>query len=376
MSKPRVLTIAGTRPELIRLSRLIPRLDKFFDHRFIFTSQNFTPELKEIFFRELEIREPDQDLAIPTDSLGSGIGAILQGVEVEIKNFAPHGLVVLGDTNSGLGLYMGKRMRVTTFHLEAGNRCFDDRVPEEVNRRLLDHISDYNLAYTEYSRRNLIREGLGTQFVGVSGSPLGEVFSYYRNNIETADSLSRFGLVQGEFILASLHRFENISDEVRLGTLFRSLATAAKAFGVRVVLSGHPSTVSQVEKHGIQVPKEVEIIPPFGFFDYVALQKASFCTVSDSGSLSEESVLLNRRSVLLRDSTERQEALESGHVILSGTETQGLLTAISVAAERQSYDASSSLLEEYRSTHFSQRVLNFISSGIANLDTRKRKSLE
>ena len=366
MPKTRILTIAGTRPELIRLSRLIPRLDKFFDHRFVFTSQNFTPELKDVFFRELEIREPDNDLAIPTDTLGSSIGAILQGVELEIDSFAPHGLVVLGDTNSGLGLYMGKRKKVATFHLEAGNRCFDEKVPEEVNRRLLDHVADYNLAYTEYSRRNLIREGLSTKFVGVSGSPLGEVFTYFKEKIQSSDVLSRLSLSRGTFILVSLHRFENISDQVRLGTFLESLGIAAKEFGVRIVLSGHPSTISQIANHRIRVPKEVEIFPPFGFFDYVSLQNASFCTVSDSGSLSEEAVLLNRRSVLLRDSTERQEALESGHIVLAGTENQGLLRAIAIAAEMPINEERSGLVDEYRSNHFSQRVLNFISSGLAN----------
>lgn len=355
------MTIVGTRPEIIRLSRIIPLLDEYFEHKLVHTGQNFTKTLSDIFFTELEIRQPDAFLQISSDSLGESLGNLFSRVEKEFISFAPDALVVLGDTNSALSTIVARRMNIPTFHLEAGNRSFDANVPEEVNRKIVDHTADFNLVYSEHARRNLIAEGLNPRFIGLMGSPLNEVLNYYRPKIDSSDILGKLGLTKDNYFLASVHRQENVDSIERLFQVVNVLNTLTENYKLPVILSLHPRTKSKLDQYGITFHPEIHISEPFGFLDYCKLQLNALLTISDSGSISEEAALLGTRAVTLRNSMERPEAMEAGSLMLVGIDRSDLLQVLESAL---TLPLPMHQPDDYLISDSSSRVVKFILSSV------------
>lgn len=359
MSKQRITVIVGTRPELIRLSAILKRLDEVFDLRLIHTGQNFDPTLSQVFIEELQIREPDKFLNLNSETLGTFLGQMFMEVERELQEFPPAALVILGDTNSALSGMIAKRCGIPIYHLEAGNRSFDPNVPEEINRKIIDHFSDFNLAYTSAARANLLREGLHPRNSIVIGSPLYEVLAGSANQIEKSNILKVLNIHKGNYFLVSAHRQENIDNPIRLKTLVDSLNKLVSTYGIPVICSVHPRMKSKIDALKLEFNSLIELHPPFGFFDYNKLQINSRLVLSDSGSISEESAILNFRAITIRDSMERPEALESGSIVLAGIEPDGILRAISVT---ESDVSKSSPPVEYLIENTSERVVKFIAS--------------
>jgi UDP-N-acetylglucosamine 2-epimerase (non-hydrolysing) len=355
------MTIVGTRPEIIRLSRVIARLDKTFDHVLVHTGQNYDHRLNQIFFDDLGLRKPDHYLGVDTSSLGAVLGGVLVGTETVLLEERPDALLVLGDTNSCIATLMAKRMRIPTYHMEAGNRCFDENVPEETNRRLVDHVADFNLAYTEHARRNLLAEGLQPRRVIVTGSPMREVLDHYRSSIDASDALSTLGLQPRRYFLVSAHREENVDSPQRLQMLLDCLLGVHRAWDLPVVVSTHPRTRKRLESLEADLgDADIRWMEPFGFHDYNKLQVGAACVLSDSGTISEESSILGFPAITLRDSIERPEALDSGSIIMTGLETSDVLRAVQIAMDDG--PIRSSLPEGYGITDTSNRVVRFISS--------------
>ena len=361
MAKIRVTTILGTRPELIRLSLIIKRLDEVFEHRLIHTGQNIDPTLSEIFFEELKIRNPDLHLNFQNSSLGSFLGDLFPAIEQEIERNPPDAVVILGDTNSALAGIIPKRKGIPIYHLEAGNRAFDQNVPEEINRRIIDHFSDFNLAYTSHARENLIREGISPKFISVIGSPLFEVISKFNSEINASKILKELKLQSGHYFLVSAHRQENIDDPERFLTLVESLNEIALKYAIPILVSTHPRTKSKLAKLKCEIHPLLIFHDPFGFIDYCKLQKEARVVLSDSGSVSEEAVILDFKAITIRDSMERPEALEAGSIIMSGIDKLGVLKSIEVI---ESGSVSESPPDEYLISDSSTRVVNFLASTI------------
>jgi UDP-N-acetylglucosamine 2-epimerase len=357
----RVMTVVGTRPELIRLSRVLVRLDRTVDHALVHTGQNWDPTLNDIFFDELELPKPVRNLAVDTTSLGSVLAGVLTGVEIAIAELRPDALLVLGDTNSCLAALMARRMKVPVYHMEAGNRCFDLNVPEETNRRLVDHVSDFNLVYTEHARRNLLAEGLHPRRIAHTGSPLREVLDHYRPQIAASTVLTRLGLEPGGYFTVSAHREENVDDPARLRRLISCLCAVRDEWRLPVLVSTHPRTRDRLERAATDLGSldGVTFHRPFGFFDYVHLQMNARCTLSDSGSVSEESAILGFPAVILRESIERPEALDTGTALMTGLDAAGLLEAISVVTGQRATCPA-----DYQITDTSRRVERFILSTV------------
>lgn len=365
MKRMKVLTIVGTRPELIRLSRVIPKLDHYFQHKIVHTGQNFDKNLSEIFFQELGIRQPDYYLGVRSETLAKGVAEVLIGVEVAITEFNPQAIVILGDTNSALSALIAKRTGVTIYHLEAGNRSFDVNVPEETNRRIVDSISDFNLAYSEHARRNLLAEGHHSRQVAVTGSPMREVLNFYEPQIFKSNVLQRLDLKTKQYLLLSAHRQENIDNPNRLRRLLASVSRVSSDLGVPTVVSTHPRLVARLnEIGGAAAFPELRFLPPFGFFDYQNLQINSTCVLSDSGTISEEAAIMNFPAVTIRDSMERPEALEVGTVVMSGLEYPEILAAVKFQAGRTE---SVPVPSDYEIQDFSDRVLAFMLSTIGRI---------
>lgn len=361
----RVMTVVGTRPEIIRLSRVIARLDRTVDHVLVHTGQNWDPALSDIFFEELDLRRPDRNLAVDTSTLGRVLGGVLAGVEQAITEVRPDALLVLGDTNSCIAALIARRMRVPVYHMEAGNRCFDLNVPEETNRRLVDHVSDFNLVYTEHARRNLLAEGLHPRRILHTGSPMREVLEHYRGRIEASNVLHRLDLTPGQYFLVSAHREENVDDPRRLEQLLACLRAVHDTWQVPVLVSTHPRTRKRLEQRAAD-PASLEGIAfhePFGFLDYVHLQTQACCTLSDSGTISEESAILGFPAVTLRDSIERPEALDTGSILMTGLDPTGLVEAIAVAVDGPE-SRSASCPVDYQVPDTSRRVVDFILSTV------------
>jgi UDP-N-acetyl-L-fucosamine synthase len=358
----KVMTVVGTRPEIIRLSRVIARLDATdgIDHVLVHTGQNYDHSLNQVFFDDLQLRAPDHYLGVDTSSLGTVLGGVLVGAEHVIAEERPDALLVLGDTNSCIAAVMAKRMRVPVYHMEAGNRCFDENVPEETNRRLVDHVADFNLAYTEHARRNLLAEGLHPRRVIVTGSPMREVLEHYRHGIEASQVVSQLGLEPGRYILASAHREENVDPPDRLRMLLDCLRAAHERFGLPVVVSTHPRTRRRLEALGESVEGDLRWLEPFGFHDYNQLQLDAACVLSDSGTVSEESAILGFPAVTLRDSIERPEALESGPIMMTGLDVDDVRRAVAVALADG--PVTSSVPTDYDVMDTSNRVVRFILS--------------
>jgi UDP-N-acetylglucosamine 2-epimerase (non-hydrolysing) len=361
-SKLRVMTVVGTRPEIIRLSRTMARLDESFDHVVVHTGQNYDYQLNQIFFDQMGIRPPDHYLGVDTTSLGRVLGETLIGIEGLLERVAPDAVLVLGDTNSSIAALMAKRLRVPVYHMEAGNRCFDENVPEEVNRRMVDHVADFNLVYTEHARRNLLAEGLPTRRIALSGSPMREVIDFYSPLIERSEILKSLGLTSGDYFLVSAHREENVDDPERLRSLVDTLEAVRSAHRLPVLVSTHPRTKKRLAELGSEVSKEVILHEPFGFIDYIKLQKHARCVLSDSGTISEESSIVGFPAVTLRESIERPEALEAGSILACGLDPAVVLATIDLVVAQHASEGPASLPSGYEITDCSRRVVNFIRS--------------
>lgn len=357
----KIMTVVGTRPEIIRLAMVIRRLDETegIEHVLVHTGQNYDYELNQIFFDELRLRQPDHYLGVDTSTLGSVLGGVMVGTEAVLKKERPDAMLVLGDTNSCISVVMGKRMKIPTYHMEAGNRCFDENVPEETNRRLVDHVADFNLAYTEHARRNLLAEGLHPRRMIVTGSPMQEVLGAYRADIDSSDALERLRLEPKQYFLVSAHREENVDAPERLRLLLQCLTNVRTHWGLPIIVSTHPRTRRNLESLDLVLPEGVQWLSPFGFCDYNKLQTQAACVLSDSGTIAEESSILGFPAVTLRDSIERPEALDTGSILMTGLDTDDLMLAVSSAMASPSRPA---LPRDYGISDTSLRVLNFIIS--------------
>ncbi len=356
----KVLTVVGTRPEIIRLSRVMPLLDKSFSHVLVHTGQNWDYRLNEIFFEEMRLRQPDHNFKVDTSSLGAMLGDILRKTEEVLVAEKPDAFLVLGDTNSTISAVIAKRLRIPVYHMEAGNRCFDENVPEETNRRLVDHVADFNLVYTEHARRNLLAEGFHPRRILLTGSPMREVLDYYRPQIETSDVMSRLGLTPQGYFLVSAHREENVDSPDRLRALLDCLRAVRGRWELPVLVSTHPRTRLRLEGLGGGVDSSgIQFCEPFGFLDYNHLQMQAFCVLSDSGTISEESSILRFPAVTLRSSIERPEALDSGSIILTDLRPERVTAGIVAACANHLLTSSP---DAYRVEDCSVRVRNFILS--------------
>lgn len=330
----KVLTVVGTRPEIIRLAAVIRRLDvtQGVEHVLVHTGQNYDYALNQVFFDDLGLRAPDHYIGVDTSSLGAVLGGVLAGTEKVLLKERPDAMLVLGDTNSCISAVMAKRMRIPTYHMEAGNRCFDENVPEETNRRLVDHVADFNLAYTEHARRNLLAEGLPSRRILVTGSPMREVLQNSRAQIEASGALQRLGLTSGEYFLVSAHREENVDPPERLQQLLACLVAVRHTFGKRVVVSTHPRTRKRLQSISTDLDLSgVDFMEPFGFHDYNKLQVQAACVLSDSGTISEESSILGFPAITLRESIERPEALDSGSIVMTGLQVDDVVRGVRMA---------------------------------------------
>jgi len=359
--KIKVMTIVGTRPEIIRLSRTMVLLDEQVNHIIVHTGQNYDYELNEIFWDELELRKPDHFLNIDTSSLGTAIGDIIRKSEEVLKQEKPDAVLVLGDTNSCLAAYMAKRMHIPIFHMEAGNRCFDFNVPEETNRRIIDHIADFNLVYTEHARRHLLSEGLSHRRIYLTGSPMKEVLDYYKPKNDESDVLNKLSLRTKEFFLVSVHREENVDYPKNLQKILNILNKLATTWQLPVIVSTHPRTRKQLEvMPDYKTTKLIRFLKPFGFLDYVNLQQHAKCVLSDSGTISEESAILSFPAITIRNSMERPEALDAGTIILTGFDPKGVLSSIRTVIDEHQNKTYDQIPTEYMIKNTSWRILKLI----------------
>ena len=327
---PKVLTLLGTRPEIIRLSRVIEVLDESCDHLLVHTGQNYDDRLSGLFFRELRLREPDVYMGIRGTGFADQIGQILAGCEKLFTEHKPDTVLILGDTNTGIAAFVAKRMGIRVCHMEAGNRCFDDRVPEEVNRRVIDHSSSVLMPYTYRSAENLVREGIERQRIYVTGNPIKEVLDHYAAEIEAADPFTEFGVEPGKYFLVTAHRAEMTDVPERLASLVGALNAAVEKYGMPAVASLHPRTADKMKQFGV-AEGAVKFVPPMGLFDFVRLEKEAFCVLSDSGTVQEECCIFGVPTVTMRDVTERPETIECGSNLLAGVEAERILPAIDLA---------------------------------------------
>ncbi|HRC59441.1 MAG TPA: UDP-N-acetylglucosamine 2-epimerase (non-hydrolyzing) [Candidatus Propionivibrio aalborgensis] len=370
MAKLKVMTILGTRPEIIRLSRVMARLDAFTDHRIVHTGQNWDYELNEVFFEDLGVRQPDHFLGTGGGSLGETLGKILIETETVIRAEKPDAVLVLGDTNSAISAIIARRLKVPVYHMEAGNRSFDRNVPEETNRKLVDHISDFNLVYTEHARRHLLSEGIQHRRIYLTGSPMREVLEHYRDRIEASDVLSRLSLKPQGYFIVSLHREENVDNGERLASLRDTLNALAADYDMPVIVSTHPRTRKRLEALAAgaagtnAIDQRVQYMVPFGFHDYNALQMQAFCAISDSGTIAEESSILQFPAITPRDAIERPEGLDVGCIIVTGLNRDTIREAVAAAtqlhAERKAAGIRHPLPADYAITNTSERVLSLI----------------
>jgi UDP-N-acetylglucosamine 2-epimerase (non-hydrolysing) len=370
--KLKIVTILGTRPEIIRLASVMSALDKFMDHVLVHTGQNYDFELNQVFFDDLNVKKPNYFLNVDTSSLGKVLGEILIKTEEVLLKEKPDAVLALGDTNSAIGLLMAKRMKIPTYHMEAGNRSFDANVPEEINRKLVDHISDFNLVYTEHARRHLLSEGLPHRFIYLTGSPMREVLDKHQENIIASMILKTINLEPKKYFIVSVHREENVDSLENLKRVIDCLKAIYEAYKLPVIVSTHPRTKARLEQAGLgENIGDIRFLKPFGFHDYNKLQLDSFCAISDSGTISEESSMLNFPAVTLRQSIERPEALDTGSIILSGLDSYVLLQAIEIATQEEDLYPIKEIPREYEINNTSLRVLKLI-QGTAKLTNRWR----
>jgi UDP-N-acetylglucosamine 2-epimerase (non-hydrolysing) len=362
MDKLKLMTIVGTRPEIIRLSACIKAADEYFDHKLVHTGQNWDYTLNQVFFEDLELREPDYYLDSVGEHLGETIGNIIAKSYEILEMEKPDALLILGDTNSALAAISAKRLKVPIFHMEAGNRCWDWNVPEMINRKIVDHISDINLPYTENARRYLINEGIDGKTIFVTGSPMTEVLSQYREKIDASDVLERLGLEAGQYILVSAHREENIDIEDNFLSLMSALNHMAQLYQLPVIYSTHPRSQKFIDARSFKLHSLIRSVKPFGFLDYNKLQLSALCVLSDSGTLSEESAIQGFPGVQIRTSTERPEALDGGTVIVGGITERDIEQAVALAIEMNKNGIKGTLPKDYEDKNVSVKVIKIIQS--------------
>ena len=361
-SSLKVMTIVGTRPELIRLSRVIAVLEEVTRHVLVHTGQNYDYELNEIFFRELGLPRPKHYLEAAGATPAETIGNTIARADAVLAREQPDAVLVLGDTNSCLAVIPAKRRKIPIFHMEAGNRCFDMRVPEEINRRIVDHVSDINLCYTEHARRYLLAEGLPPDRVIKTGSPMKEVLDHHRAGIEASDVLARLELAPRRYFVVSLHREENVDDPRHLRQLVQALNALARRYGYPLIFSCHPRTRQRLQKGRCKLDRRVRLMPPLGFFDYVALQKSAFCTLSDSGTITEESSILGFPAVTVREAHERPEGMDEGAVIMTGLDPRHIVESVGVTVRLFERFGPCRLPADYQADNVSWKVAKVILS--------------
>ena len=364
----RVLTVLGTRPEIIRLSRVIEKLDGLCEHVLVHTGQNFDPMLKDVFFDELGVRRPDRDLAISGESFGEWIGRLFIAMSGVLRDERPDALLVLGDTNSGLCALLAKRMGIPVFHMEAGNRCHDDRVPEEANRRVIDHSSAVLMSYTQGGKDNLLREGVPAERVYVTGNPIREVLEHYAPQIDASSVLERLAVEPRRYFLATMHRSENIDVDDRLRELVAALERVTEEYDLPIICSLHPHTREKMRQFGVETgDRRVHFLEPLGFFDFVALERAAFCAISDSGTVQEECCLLHVPTVTVRDVTERPETVECGGNMLAGADLETVLRCVrAVTALPSAWSPPPEYLAPDVSSAVVKIVLGYLWSGLGS----------
>jgi UDP-N-acetylglucosamine 2-epimerase (non-hydrolysing) len=354
----RVATIFGTRPEIIRLSLIMRDLDRHCEHITIHTGQNYTESLSDIFLRDLEVRQPDVHLGIKANTFGAQIGQILTRIDAVFEDKKPDKVVILGDTNSALSAIVAARRGIPVFHLEAGNRCYDNRVPEEVNRRIIDHASAILLPYTERSKENLVREGIERERIFVTGNPINEVLKTYENQIDASDALKKFEVKAYEYFLVTLHRAENVDEAERLARILDGLSKVSDKFGKKMLISVHPRTANKLEQYNLKPQsKKIVLLEAQGFFDFVKLEKNALAVLSDSGTVQEECAIFGVPNVTLRDVTERPETIECGSNILSGSMPEDILRAVEIALASPSNWVSP---KEYLAENVASTVLKIV----------------
>ncbi len=363
MAKLKVMTVVGTRPEIIRLSRVIARLDQETSHTLVHTGQNYDYELNEIFFKDLDIRKPDFFLNAAAKTPCETIGNVIARTDEILTEVLPDALLVLGDTNSCLAAYPAKRHKVPVFHMEAGNRCFDERVPEEINRRLIDHIADINMPYSSIAREYLLREGIPPDRIIKTGSPMFEVLHYYMNKIEASDVLRRLNLKEQDYFVVSSHREENIDDDRQFDGLVRILKGLANTYGKQVIVSTHPRTRKKLVAKAVKLPTNVKLLKPLGFLDYVKLQMHAIAVLSDSGTITEESSILNFPALNIRETHERPEGMEEGAVIMTGMNWERVKQGLKVLAlQKRGTERSLRIVGDYNVPNVSEKVVRIIIS--------------
>ena len=360
------MTILGTRPEIIRLARILPKLDQYLNHIIVYTSQSYSPELSTVFFKDFKLRKPNYVLDVKSDTLGGQIANIIAQTEKVMIKEKPDALLILGDTNSALSAIVAKRMKIPIFHMEAGNRSFDENVPEEINRRIVDHISDYNLPYTENSRTYLLKEGIHPGTIYVTGSPMAEVLNYYNESIEKSDILEKLKLDERKYFIASAHREENVDNPKHLKELFQSLNYVAKTYKLPIIVSLHPRTKDRLSKTKIKLHKLVRLEVPFSFFDFNKLQKYALCVLSDSGTIQEESAIMGFRAIQIRVSSERPEAFDAGTIILTGHNAETIQKAIEIVVDLEERDEKLDIPQSYEIDNVSTKILKLI-LGLASI---------
>jgi UDP-N-acetylglucosamine 2-epimerase (non-hydrolysing) len=360
----KIMTIVGTRPEIIKLSRLIAEVERHLKHVLVHTGQNYDYELNEVFFQNLGVGKPDYFLNVAEGSVAQAIANVIARTDEVMEKEKPDALLLYGDTNSCLAVISAKRRKIPVFHCEAGNRCFDQRVPEELNRKIVDHLSDVNLPQTEHARRNLLAEGLRTETIIKTGSPMKEVLMHHRNQIEASDILVKLNLVRGKYFLVSAHREENIDSDRNFRDLLHSLNAIAEHFAYPVIVSTHPRTRKRLESfNGTEMNSLVQFLKPMGFFDYVKLQRESHCVISDSGTITEESSILNFPAITIRQAQERPEGMDEGVLIMSGLKRDLVLKSIDIVTSQfNSEQRNFRLVSDYDVDNFSQKVLRIIMS--------------
>lgn len=362
MSKLKLMTIVGTRPEIIKLSEVIRKADIYFEHILVHTGQNYAYTLNEIFFKELEIREPDYHLGVVGDNLGETIGNVIAKSYNLMQEVLPDAVLILGDTNSALSAIGAKRLKIPIFHMEAGNRCFDENLPEEINRRIVDHISDVNLPYSEHARRYLFSEGLKKEQIYVTGSPMAEILEVNAHKISESNILETLGLIKQEYILLSAHREENIDIESNFFELMSAINEMAEKYQLQVIYSVHPRSKKFIELRNFKFHKLVRKLEPFGFSDFISLQKNALCVVSDSGTLAEESAILNFPAVSIRTSTERPEAIDKGGFVIGSISSKSLLQSVEMLIAMFNNKEQQIDVPDYSDKNVSTKVVKIIQS--------------
>ncbi len=358
----KVMTIVGTRPEIIRLAEVIKMLDKYCEHTFVHTGQNYDYELNKVFFEDLELRDPDIILNVKADDLHTQISNIIKQTGDILRSIMPDALLVLGDTNSALATIIAKRLRIPIYHMEAGDRSFDEEVPEEINRRIVDHVSDILLPYTEYSRNNLLREGVHPSRIHVTGSPIGEVYQKLTKKFEKSKILKKLNLNKGKYITASIHREDNVDTKGRLKEMIECYNSLIEYFDCPVVVSTHPRTKIRLERENLfnLASKRILWNKPFGLIDYVCLQLNSLCVVSDSGTIHEDSSILKFPAVAIRKSTEKSESIDAGHCIITGLSSVNVVNAVKIATEDFKSQMDSKIPNGYEVTNVASKIVRII----------------